>query len=74
MNLFKPEDRAAAIESRRKSAQIAEQSKPFNGVPAKRIRPGDAEIIGVIMDAHNVSYGTACDWILEVAENLATSP
>jgi hypothetical protein len=67
-------DEAAAIESRRKSAQIAEQSKPFNGVPAKPVRPNDAEIIGVIMNAHNVSYGTACDWILAVAENFAASP
>jgi len=36
--------------------------------------PDDLEIIGEIMAAYNVSYGTACDWILEVAENLRNSP
>jgi hypothetical protein len=37
-------------------------------------RPDDLEIIGEIMNAFNVSYGTACDYILEVAENLRNSP
>lgn len=90
---------AAAIEDRRKRAQITEQSKTFNGAPAKlinpsdaeiseamqvaftatsyeatRIRPDDGEVIAVIMDEFSVSYGQACDYILEVAENLRVTP
>lgn len=64
------EDRAAAIEERRKQAQIAEQSKPFNGVPAKPIRPDDYDLITTLMHHYGVSEGMVKDWILEVAENL----
>ena len=48
------EDRAtmeSQIEERRKQAQIAEQSKPFNGAPAKLIHPSDAEIIEAMQPA-----------------------
>ena len=70
------EDRAtmeAQIEERRKQAQNAEQSKPFNGAPAKPIHPNDKAIIEAVQAAFGVSYGTACDWIIDVAENLAVS-
>jgi predicted phage-related endonuclease len=32
--------------------------------------PGDQEIIEALQSAFGVSYGTACDWLLEVAESL----
>jgi hypothetical protein len=32
--------------------------------------PGDQSIIEAIQYAYGVSYGTACDWLLEVAESL----
>lgn len=63
-------DEAAAIEARRKQAQIAEQSKPFNGVPARPTLPNDKAIIEAVQAAFGVSYGIACDWIIDVAENL----
>ena len=90
---FPSASEAAAIEERRKQAQIAEQSHPFAtkpndsrdyvehdfgfpqpNAPAKRVRPDDKEIIEAVQAAFGVSYGTSCDWILEVAENLAVSP
>jgi len=37
------------------------------------IRPDAKEIIETLQDVFGVSYGTACDWILEVAENLRVS-
>lgn len=67
-------DEASAIEEKRRQAQIAEQSRPFNGAPAKPVRPPDREIIEAICQVFDVSYGTSCDWLLEVAENLKESP
>ena len=47
---------------------------PQPNAPAKRVRPDDKEIIEAVQAAFGVSYGTSCDWILEVAENLEGSP
>lgn len=66
-----PADEAAAIEARRKQSQIAEQSKPFNGAPAKTTRPSDKEIINMLQMCYpNTPTETICDWIIDVAEGL----
>ncbi len=73
------EQEAAAIEARRK------QSKPFTTNPhatsgepwpfkSKPDCPSDKAIIEAVQSAFGVSYGVACDYILEVAENLVVSP
>jgi len=84
MTHYNRDDEAAAIEERRKQVQIAEQSKPFTTNPhatsgepwpfkspeEKPLRPTDKQLVEAIASFYSVSYGTACDWILEVAENL----
>lgn len=56
---------AAAIEARRKQAQIAEQSKPFNGVQAKPVRPSRGELLNAISSYFGISDELALDWILQ---------
>lgn len=56
---------AAAIEERRKAAQLAES--------ARMQGPSDKELIEFIAQNFDVSYGTACDWILETAESMKRS-
>lgn len=41
--------------------------------PARPTLPNDKAIIEAVQAAFGVSYGTACDWIIDVAENLAVS-
>ena len=35
--------------------------------------PADDQIISALADHFGVSFGTACDWILEVAESIKQS-
>jgi putative phage-type endonuclease len=35
-----------------------------------RIRPDDQALIDAIAERFNVSYGTACDWVMETAERM----
>lgn len=37
-------------------------------------RPKDGEIIAAIIAAFGVSYGTACDWIIQAAESIQSKP
>jgi putative phage-type endonuclease len=69
---------ADAIEVRRKAAQLAEQEKahakqhtpPLNVTSIKPSRPSDEVIITSIASSFNVTYGQACDWVLEIAEAM----
>ena len=59
------------------SRDYVEHDFGFPAPPAAvRIRPDDADIIAAVQNAFGpgVSYGMACEWILEVAENLRVSP
>jgi ADP-dependent phosphofructokinase/glucokinase len=43
-------------------------------VNAKPLRPKDSEIIVAIIAEWGVSFGTACDWIIQAAESIQSKP
>ncbi|MDD4913371.1 MAG: YqaJ viral recombinase family protein [Sideroxydans sp.] len=56
------------LEERRKAAQLAE-SATAKTAPAL-VKPADGRIIEAVMHRFNCSHGTACNWIMECAENM----
>lgn len=46
------------------------QSASVIGLVKKPSRPGDDELIEFVAQNFNVSFGTACDWIIETAERM----
>lgn len=68
------EDRATMMEDQaeaaRKRAQLAESAKLQGVKPAKPVRPSNKELIEFVAQNFGVSYGMACDWVIETAESL----
>lgn len=64
---------AKAIEETRKRVQCAEQERPGKVVQFKATRPSDKEIIANLAANFGVTTDTACNWILEIAENLRSA-
>ena len=45
-----------------------------NDSKKKKDLPSDEELIECIAHIYGVSFGRACDWILEIAERMKVSP
>ena len=59
----------ADIEEKRKQAQLDAQAKPFKS-SAKPSRPSNKELIELVAQNFKVSYGQACDWVIETADQI----
>lgn len=70
-------DAIETVEDRRRAAalletELSDQGKAISAKypPAKPARPSDKELIEFVAQNFNVTYGTACDWVLETAERM----
>lgn len=64
---------AQQIEEVRRRVQCAEYERPGNVVQIKSVQPSDKEIIDALAMTMDISYGTACDYIIIVAEHLRSA-
>jgi hypothetical protein len=55
-----------AIDTSKKRVDIQQENKHVE----RPTRPSDKELIEFVAHNFNVSFGTACDWVIETAERL----